>query len=192
MCTPEARPCMCTAARPCRAVQSWVRALPLLVGAPVLRCCHKLSPSWTRASRQCTFCAQHSAAALLCLLLAAVGAPTRAELSQSEFNRIMTKFRAQAQGASAVSNHCPRFLCAVRDAPRSQEDVLRAITQVQNILNWDSPESVSKLDGDSLKGKRYDVILYHEPPFVVWEDRGGTADPVSMHVGDLNESDGML
>jgi hypothetical protein len=73
-----------------------------------------------------------------------------------------------------------------------QEDVLRAIIQVQNILHWDSPESVSKLNGDSLKGKQYDVILYHEPPFVIWEDREGTADPVSFHVGDLHESDSML
>lgn len=69
---------------------------------------------------------------------------------------------------------------------------MRAINQVQNILQWDSPESVSKLNGDSLKGKRYDVILYHEPPFVIWEDREGTADPVSFQVGDLHECEIML
>lgn len=109
MCTPEARPC--------RVVRSWVRALcrcvsarlssPLPQSESAPDTCVRPRP---RSSRQGAFCAQHSAAALLCLLLAAVGAPARAELSQSEFNRIMTRFRAQAQGASAVSNHCPCFL----------------------------------------------------------------------------------
>jgi hypothetical protein len=54
-------------------------------------------------------CAQPAAAALLCLLLAALAAPTRAELSPSEFNSVLAKFREQAQGVPEVSYHSLGF-----------------------------------------------------------------------------------
>jgi hypothetical protein len=103
-------------AMPCRAIlgKSTTRFVSARLSSPLPQASPP-APACVRAPRglatHVRVCAQHSAAALLCLLLAAVGVPTRAELSQSEFNRIMIKFRAQAQGASAVSNHRPRFLC---------------------------------------------------------------------------------
>ena len=144
------------------------------------------------------FCAraQQAAAALLCLLLAALAAPTRAALSPSEFGRVLAKFRAEAQGVPEVSNHSPRIchsMDLVRDVrrghtrrdrsgvrPEWQDVLLRAITQVQGILRWDSPDSVSKEFADTLQDQTYDVILYYMPPFVKFEDKEGVSDPVRL------------
>jgi len=60
-----------------------------------------------------------------------------------------------------------------------QEQLRQAITQVTNIIQWVSPDSVSSNSADSLVGQSYDVILYYIPPFVKFEDRDGLADPVS-------------
>ena len=65
-------------------------------------------------------------------------------------------------------------------SPEWQDDLLRAIEQVEDILHWDSPDSVSKVHGDGLKGKQYDVILYYMPPFVKFDDKEGVSDPVRL------------
>ena len=62
-----------------------------------------------------------------------------------------------------------------------QENLLRAITQVEKILQWDSPDSISSANEDSMRGKQYDVILYRIPPFVSFDDREGAIDPVSFN-----------
>lgn len=64
--------------------------------------------------------------------------------------------------------------------PGWQDVLLRTITQVENILQWDSPDSVSKDNADVLKGKTYDVILYYMPPFVKFDDKDGLSDPVRL------------
>jgi hypothetical protein len=65
---------------------------------------------------------------------------------------------------------------------RWQEDMLRAIVQLTDILQWTSPDSGSATALlDSLGAPRqYDVILYYIPPFVNIEDREGKNDPVSV------------
>jgi hypothetical protein len=58
-----------------------------------------------------------------------------------------------------------------------QEDLLRAITAVENIIQWDSSVSVSTDKADSMTGKTYDVIIYQSPPFVDISGKEGIQDP---------------
>ena len=58
-----------------------------------------------------------------------------------------------------------------------QEDLLRAITAVEKIIQWDSPVSVSTDHADSMTGKTYDVIIYQSPPFVDITGKEGIQDP---------------
>ena len=58
-----------------------------------------------------------------------------------------------------------------------QEDLLRAITAVEQIIQWDSPVSVSTDKADSMTGKTYDVIIYQSPPFVDISGKEGIKDP---------------
>ncbi len=65
---------------------------------------------------------------------------------------------------------------------RWQEDMLRAIVQLTNILEWTSPDKGSAtalLDSLGVP-RQYDVILYYFPPFVNIEDKEGKTDPVSV------------
>ena len=118
---------MCAAARPRRAVRhAWVsHAAPRRSPRPGFaaasrwwprRVGHVRASAPDMASNSCYFwcpCAQLAASAPLCIvLLAAMAAPTRAELAPSEFRRVLAKFRAEAQGVSEASNHHPTFLRA--------------------------------------------------------------------------------
>jgi len=97
-------------------------------------------------------------AAALCILFTALVVPATARLSETEFSRVLAKFRREAKDLS-------------------EEHLRQAITQVTDIIQWDSPDSVSKDFSDSMEGQTYDVILYYMPPFVQFDDKNGLTDP---------------
>jgi hypothetical protein len=78
-----------------------------------------------------------------------------------------------------LTNLC---VCVSSRARVCQEDMLRAMVQVTNILEWTSPETGSDtalLDSTGAP-RQYDVIVYYIPPFVNIEDKEGKMDPVSI------------
>ena len=82
-------------------------------------------------------------------------------------------------------------LCVCARVRAYQEDMLRAMVQVTNILQWTSPEigSDKALLDSAGAPRQYDVIVYYIPPFVNIEDKEGKNDPVSLDLGEHSRLD---